>query len=184
MLSVTMAYEFVDVQNIDLPQGPTPRSPSATSLSNGGIAVTATCGVDDVDLGLQEFSALDIFTSNFGNGGGVSSLTGSETVIDQLSNGNLVIVGMDSDSTLYTIRNAAGGAVLATTDIGDVGGLFPDVVALFGGGFWIANQDHLGTPTHTDIEIRRYNSSGTLLGSVIVVDNSNALDMHPSLAQP
>jgi len=38
------AYDFVDEQIIDLTQGPTTSQPNATSLANGGIAVSGTGG--------------------------------------------------------------------------------------------------------------------------------------------
>ena len=174
VLSVTTTYDFVDVQNIDLTQGPTTSQPNATNLSNGGIAVSGTGGGN---------TDLDVFNSDLSDGGGTSNLTGTTSAIDQLSNGNLVIVTQDADSILYTIRDATGGSVVATTDLNDLDSTGPDVMAHSGGGFWIASQDVVGGGTHSDIELRRRNNNGGAIGSVIVVDNSSAIDLNPSLAE-
>ncbi len=171
LLSVTTAYDFVDVQNIDLTEGPAKSQPAATSLKSGGIAVSGTDG---------GHTDLDIFSGNLSDGGGAKDLLGTNSAIAELSNFNLVVVNQDADSIRYAIRNSSGGLVVGSTDSGDLDSSEPDVAALTFGGFWIVSQDTNGG-TNWNIEARRFNNEGTLLGA-FVVDSTSALDAKPALA--
>ena len=171
VLSVTTVYDFVDVQNIDLVQGSATSQPAATRLSNGGMAVSGTGGGN---------TDLDIFNRDLTDGGGANNLTGTNSTIAQLSNGNLVIASQDADSIRYAIRTSTGGLVLGTTDIGDVDSSEPDVAAA-NGAFWIVNQDTNGS-TNWDIDVRRYNNAGVLLGGNTIGSTSSGKDARPSVA--
>ena len=171
VLSVTTAYDFVDVQNIDLVQGSATSQPAATRLISGGIAVSGTGGGN---------TDLDIFNSSLLDGGGANDLTGTNSAIAQLSNGHLVIASQDVDSIRYAIRTTTGALVLGTTDIGDVDSSEPDVAAA-SGSFWIVNQDTNGS-TNWDIDIRRYNNAGVLLGGTTIGSTSSGQDARPSFA--
>ena len=170
LLTVTTTYGIDLVQNIDLTQGPTTSQPDATSLANGGIAVSGThLGHTDVD----------IFSGSLSDVGGASDLPGTNSAIDQLSNGNLVVVSQDADSIRYSILNSTGGIVVASTDIGDTNSSEPDVAALYGG-FWIVNQDYF-SGTDYDIDVNIYTNSGSLAGS-FTIDSSGAQDTRPRIA--
>lgn len=171
VLSVTTAYDFVDVQNIDLTQGSAASQPAATRLISGGMAVSATGGGN---------TDLDIFNSNLTDGGGANDLTGTNSAIAQLSNGHLVIASQDADSIRYAIRTSTGALVVGTTDIGDMDSSEPDVAAA-SGSFWIVNQDTNGS-TNWDIDIRRYNNAGVLLGGSTIGSTSSGKDARPSIA--
>ena len=171
VLSVTTAYDFVDVQNIDLVQGSATSQPAATRLISGGMAVSGTGGGN---------TDLDIFNTNLLDGGGANDLTGTNSAIAQLSNGQLVIASQDTDSIRYAIRTSVGALVVGTTDIGDVDSSEPDVAAA-NGAFWIVNQDTNGS-TNWDIDIRRYNNAGVLLGGNTIGSTSSGQDARPSVA--
>jgi Ca2+-binding RTX toxin-like protein len=170
VLTVTMTYEFVDVQNIELTQGPTTSQPATTALANGGFAVSGTGGGN---------TDVDIFNSNLSDGGGANNLTGTNSAIAQLQTGDLVIVSQDSDSVRYAMLSPTGTTVLNSTDTNDLETSNPDVAAS-GSGFWIVYQDRIA-PQNSDIKFRFHNNNGTLGGGT-TIDNSSALDARPSVA--
>ncbi len=152
VLTFTETYEFVDVQNIELTQGPATSQPAAIGLVNGGFAVSGTGGGD---------TDVDVFKNDLSDGGGASNLMGTNSAIAQLQTGDLVIVSQDSDSVRYAMLSSTGTTVLASTDTNDPGTSNPDVAAS-GNGFWIAYQDSIA-PQNSD-------------------DSSSALDVMPSVA--
>lgn len=167
---LTVTYQFVHVQNLELTQGPTTSQPSVTGLSNGGFAASGTGGGN---------TDVDIFNSDLTDGGGANNLTGTNSAIAQLQTGDLVIVSEDSDSVRYAMRSSTGAAVLASTDTNDTGTSSPDV-AVSGNGFWIVYQDRIASQNF-DIKIRFHNNNGTL-GAGTTIDSSSALDAKPSVA--
>ncbi len=171
LLAVTTSYGFDFVQNTDLTQGPATSQANATSLANGGFAVSST-----------HFSHtdVDIFHANLTDGGGANDIVGTSSAIDQLANGNLVLVSEDADSILYTILNGTGGIVGATTDLEDTDSRYADVAALTGGNFVIVNHDYFGALDY-DIDVRVRDSAGAHVAS-LTIDTSLATDVLPSVA--
>ncbi len=170
LLTVTTTYAFDFVQNTDLTQGPSASQADATSLANGGIAVSGTHNAH---------TDVDIFNADLSDGGGRNVITGTNSAIDQLANGNLAVVTQDADSILYTILNGSGGVVVSTTDIGDVNSSQPDVAALTGGKFVIVNQDFVGG-TDFDIDVRIRSSVGAVFFT-FAIDSTSANDTNPAV---
>ncbi len=172
LLAVTTTYELLTlVQDLDLTQGPSTSHANATSLANGGIAVSGSHGLH---------TDLDIFNDDLSDAGGANNLDGTNASIGQLANGNLVIVSQDANSILYTIRNGFGAEVVASTDLGDPNSSNPDVAALIDGTFVIVNQDLFGS-TDSNIDVRVRSSTGSsILG--FTIDTTNAFDTNARVA--
>ncbi len=167
---LTVTYQFVHVQNLELTQGPTTSQPAITELSNGGFAVSGTGGGN---------TDIDIFNSDLTDGGGANNLTGTNSAIAQLQTGNLVIVSQDSDSVRYALRSPTGATVLASTDTNDIGTRNPDVAASVNG-FWIALEDRVTAYDH-NLKIRFHNNNGVLAHEATIASNLN-MNSNPSVA--
>ncbi len=171
LLFVTTTYGFDFDQNTDLTQGPTESQPDATSLVNGGFAVSGTHnGHTDVD----------IFDADLSDAGGANIITGTNSAIDQLDNGNLVVTTQDSDSIRFTVLDGSGFTVVPETDLGDTSSTLPDVAALRFGGFVIVNQDAFTAPDF-DIDVIIRNNAGGAVNS-FAIDSSGATDNAPKVA--
>jgi hypothetical protein len=169
-MAVITTYNLDFVQITDVPQGPITSQADATSLANGGFAVVGT------HLAHTDF---DIFNGDLTDAGGANVLTGTNSAIDQLANGNLVFVTQDADSINFGIRSATGGLVLATTDLGDASSTNADVAALTGGNFVIVNHDLIGTDNDIDVRVR--NSAGFPVAT-FTIDATAANDTNASVA--
>ena len=169
LLSVTTTYQMNFVQNADVDN--VTAQPGATSLATGGFAVLGTHSTH---------TDLDIFNGDLTEVGGAGNVTGTNSAIAQLSNGNLVIVGQDADSILFRIHDSTGNLVLGSTDISDVNSSESDVAAA-NGSFWVVNQDTNGT-TNWDIDVRRYSNAGVLLGGDTIGSSSAGQDARPRVA--
>lgn len=172
-MAVTSTYALNFIQNIDLSQGPTSSAVDATSLTNGFAAVGDHVGHTD----------MDVFGINAANNsvhtGGSNVTIGTNGSIDQLSNGNLVIVTQDADSVRYTIQTTAGATVVAEVDIADTPSSNADVAALAGGGFVIVNQDNFSA-TDNDIDVSILNNAGGFV-TLFSIDSSGANDTNASV---
>jgi RTX calcium-binding nonapeptide repeat (4 copies) len=151
-VSVTYAWNFV--RNLDLDSAIA--GADVTSLANGGFAGLGANG------GLINGT---IFNSTGARTGGWSGNAGIIGALDQLSNGNIVIVSEDADSILFKVVSSVTGAeVVATVDLGQPFGFghHADVAALAGGGFWIV--DHTGQLAPAGIGVHIRNNDGTTTG--------------------
>ena len=118
-VSVTYAWNFV--RNLDLDS--TIAGADVTGLANGGFAGLGASG------GLINGT---IFNSSGARTGGWTGNAGTVGALDQLSNGNIVIVSQDADSILFKVVSSVTGAeVVATIDLGHFGRR-ADVAALAG----------------------------------------------------
>ena len=154
-MAVTVTYALNFVKNLDLPSGPATRDPDATSLANGGFAVSGTIGTN---------STLDIFDAGAGIAGSSSPVTGILSAVDQISNGNIVVAAWDSSSARFDIKTPAGGHV-TSANLG-VNDFYPDVAALTDGTFWIAG-DGLN-----EVHISRRNNDGSPISAFSVFPGS------------
>src|SRR4051812_9606471 len=100
-MAVTTTYDFSFLRALD-PQLITGNS-DATTLAGGGVAVSGD-HVGHIDT--------TIFTPN----GDILALsnvhTGVNSAIAQLSNGNIVDVGVDATNVFFTITDTAGALVV------------------------------------------------------------------------
>ncbi|HEV2747302.1 MAG TPA: calcium-binding protein [Allosphingosinicella sp.] len=111
-----------------------------------------------------------------------SDNVGFDPAIAELSNGNLVIAADGSDDIFYTILDASGGTIVASTGLGEAGDdvLECDVAGgLTGGRFVIAYQDSFGG-SDNDIGLSIRNNDGTFVTG-FAVDSSEANDQRPSV---
>lgn len=168
-MAVTVTYSLNFVKNLDLTEGPAIFGPDATSLANGGFAISGDWSDSN--------SSLDIFKADANIGGGSGSILGTNSAVDQLPNGNIVVASQD-DGLRFTIKTATGGHVTSIQLSYDNEQL-PDVTALTGGGFWLAGHKFDGT--QGDIDVYRRNNDGSFAG-VIAVDTSDADDRSVSIA--
>ncbi len=87
-MTTTVTYAFQLVQNLDLIAGPAIGGVDVTALANGGFAA-----VGDYDNSVSIYATLDLFNANATLTGGQSQPTGySGAAVDQLSDGNIVVV--------------------------------------------------------------------------------------------
>ncbi len=135
-MAATVDYSWSYLREIDLDS--TFSASEVTSLANGGFAGIGNNG------GLTNGT---IFNSHGVLIDGWAGSVGVNGALDQLSDGNLVIVGQDGNSTLFkVVSSLTGDDVVATIDIGNTGSGDVDVTALAGGGFWIVNRIALAGP--------------------------------------
>ncbi|MBP1862247.1 beta strand repeat-containing protein [Rhizobium herbae] len=170
-MAITKSFSFSFVENID-PFSITGRA-DATSLSDGGIAVVGD-HIGHTDL--------TTFEADGDIAGSASVITGVDSAVTQLSNGNIVILSDIGTDMSFRIVTTTGATVRADTSIGESGGdvLDPEVEALTGGGFVVAIQDFF-SGTDNDIDLRIYDSAGNLIMN-FAVDSSGANDQNPSVA--
>ncbi|MEQ1905190.1 MAG: calcium-binding protein [Pirellulaceae bacterium] len=170
LLAVTTAYGLDFQQNLDLTTATS--QAAATYLSDNGMAVVGT------HLGSVK---LDIFATNLAKTPGAASITGTNSSIDQLENGNLVIAAENSatNSIWYTITTSAG-AFDSSGDLLNTGCTKADVAVLTGGRFVVVAEDLVGG-LDTDIRIFIRNEDGSAVTDFAAVA-TNARDLQPSVA--
>jgi serralysin len=163
-MAVTTTYDLVLAETLDLTQGPGQRQSDATSLADGGFAVVSRAAGTDLDV--------DLFNAARADAGGADTGPGGRPAIDQLTNGNLVVVSQTTGAgtTITVSLHSATGVLLSTVDIGDTESTRADVAALNNGGFVVVNQDLVGGDQ--DIELRRFDANGAPVGPMITVDGS------------
>lgn len=170
-MAVTTSYSFGFVSDID-PFSITGNA-DATSLGSGGVAVAGD------HIGHTDAT---IFGSDGTIGGSAAVLSGTESAIAQLSNGNIVVATDNGNQTSFTILNGTGGVVSGPTpsDVTFNQLLDVDVTALTGGGFVVASQAFFAG-TDNDIRINVRSDTGASVTS-FSVDTSGANDQNPSVA--
>jgi Ca2+-binding RTX toxin-like protein len=153
-MAVTKSYSLTFVQNLNLTQGPGQSETDVVGLANGGFAATSTRGAG---------TDLDVFNSALADAGGTTSVSaGTKSALDQLNNGNLVVVTLDGNSARYAIRTAAGGLVVADTDLSD-GAIHVDVAGLAQGNFVIASASG-----GNGMNLSLRNNAGALITNITV----------------
>ena len=168
VLSVTTTHSLGFGSFADLPNATS--QPDATSLANGGFAVVGNHS-GHVDL--------ELFNGNLA-GSGATTAAGQDPAIDQLTNGNLVVVSQDVDSILFQIFDGTGATVVASTDLDDTNSRAPDVAAFSSGGFVVVSEDQF-TGLDFDIDVSIFNNSGSFV-TTFAADSSLAEDRFPSVA--
>ncbi|MDQ6433418.1 calcium-binding protein [Mesorhizobium sp. LHD-90] len=170
-MAVTTSFAFGFVESID-PFSITGRS-DATSLSDGGVAVVGD-HIGHTDL--------TTFEADGDIAGSASVITGVDSAVTQLSNGNIVVLSDTGTDMSFRIVTTTGATVRVDTSIGESGPdvLDPEVAALTGGGFVVAIQDFFGG-TDNDVDLRIYDNDGNLLLN-FAADASGANDQNPSVA--
>jgi Ca2+-binding RTX toxin-like protein len=177
-MAVTTSYNWLLFDN--LTDYASQDNPGVIGLGNGGFASI-------FDAGGSVFGPI-----SDSNGGFVANLssTGLNASLAQLSNGNVVIASELAGDIIFKIVNSASGidvvpSINASVNGGGITSSNAEVLALAGGGFWIAEQTDFpnagGDPDH-DIVVFRRNNDGTAAGS-FTVDNSLADDTDVSIAQ-
>ncbi|MEQ1950340.1 calcium-binding protein [Mesorhizobium sp. CN2-181] len=169
-MAITTSFSFGFVESID-PFSITGRA-DATSLSDGGVAVVGD-HIGHTDL--------TTFEADGDVAGSASVITGVDSAVTQLSNGNLVVLSDIGTDMSFRIVTTTGATVRVDTSIGEAGPdvLDPEVAALTGGGFVVAIQDFFGG-TDNDVDLRIYDNDGNLLLN-FAVDASGANDQNPSV---
>jgi Ca2+-binding RTX toxin-like protein len=170
-MAITTSYSFGFVESID-PFSITGRA-DATSLSDGGVAVVGD-HIGHTDL--------TTFEADGDIAGSASVITGVDSAVTQLSNGNIVVLSDTGTDMSFRIVTTTGATVRVDTSIGESGPdvLDPEVAALTGGGFVVAIQDFFGG-TDNDVDLRIYDNDGNLVLN-FAVDASGANDQNPSVA--
>lgn len=168
-MAVTTTYALSFIKLLDLTQGPTTAAPDATALANGGFAVSGSFAFG---------SALDIFRTDTSDGGGAAVAIPYSYALDELTSGNIVMVGRDTNSFVFAIRDPVGGHVR----LEDLGwdNTSPDVSALTGGGFCIVGG---GPPnlTYRDIDVYIRDNVGNEVVT-FPIDATIAEDYRPGVA--
>ncbi|MFI0843360.1 beta strand repeat-containing protein [Mesorhizobium sp. IMUNJ 23232] len=170
-MAITTSFSFGFLESID-PFSITGRA-DATSLSDGGVAVVGD-HIGHTDL--------TTFEADGDIAGSASVITGVDSAVTQLSNGNIVVLSDIGTDMSFRIVTTTGATVRVDTSIGEGGPdvLDPEVAALTGGGFVVAIQDFFGG-TDNDVDLRIYDNDGNLLLN-FAVDASGANDQNPSVA--
>jgi RTX calcium-binding nonapeptide repeat (4 copies) len=170
LLAVTTTYGLDFQQNLDLTTATS--QAAATYLSDNGMAVVGT------HLGSV---SQDIFSTSLAKTPGASSITGTNSSIDQLENGNLVIAVENpaTNSIWYTITTSAG-AFDSSGDLLNTGCTKADVAVLTGGRFVVVAEDLIGG-LDTDIRIFIRNEDGSAVTEFSAVA-TNSRDLQPSVA--
>ncbi|HEX2554545.1 MAG TPA: calcium-binding protein [Microvirga sp.] len=175
-MAVTTTYSFENVANID-PTNATSGA-DATSLSNGGVAVTGNH---------LTHSDASFFDGTGASTGTALNIDGANSAIAQLNSGNVVVVseGDNQDSILLEITATNGDVVLPSMSLAT--GNAPlnykslDVSGLSNGNFVVvAELEYPGS----DFDVRAYvvNSSGTLVSNVSIATAGADDDSVPSVA--
>lgn len=170
LLAVTTTYGLEFDQNPDLTTATS--QAAATSLSNNGMAVVGTFA-GHVDQ--------DIFATNLARTAGATFIAGTNSSIDQLVNGNLVIAAENSatNSIWYTITTEAG-AFDSSGDLLNAGCTNADVAALTGGRFVVVAED-LFSGSNIDIRVFVQNADGSSVTTFLALSTVDR-DLKPSVA--
>jgi hypothetical protein len=164
-MAVTVTYSWQLIKTIDLSVGPAQAPSDVVGLANGGFAAVGNNNTN---------TDLDIFGADASHTGGATNLYGQNSAIAQLSNGNLVVIGLEDGlfQAAFSIRSASGGLIAS----GLVGGETTDAVdvaALTGGGFITVLGD-LGDGIPASVRVDLFNNAGTFLtGFSIAEPNDN-----------
>lgn len=131
-MAVTVTYSLKFVKNLDLAAGPALYNADATSLANGGFAVTG----DDA----SSFS-LDTFHPDGSTAGiRIPSAIGVLSAVDELANGDIYMVSQDFTS-VWRSHLSVHGLPFGQSKILDDGSSNGDVAALTGGSAWVVYED-------------------------------------------
>ena len=161
-MAVTVTYSLSTVQNLDLDF--VTGAADVTSLASGGLA-----GIGD--------EAGHINGTILGPNGALSArwsnTAGTNGAIDQLSDGNIVVVSQGAGIVQFKIINGVNGTdVTGALNIGLNSASRPDVAALTGGGFLVASSQRFSEANGNDIVIYMYNNAGTVQWVTFVDDTS------------
>ncbi len=155
-MAVTISYSFNFVKNLDLAPGVATESLDATSLANGGFAVSGVFG------GL---SGIEVFSKNATFVGSTTSIGGIVPVIDQLSNGNIAIVTSDPIADIMKLRlTTQDGVSIDNVLLASSVSTVYDIAALSGGGYWLVRNVE-SSSTISEIIATIGNSEGSVVGS-------------------
>ncbi len=170
-VTTTFGFSFLEA----LEEGNLVANSDATSLVGGGIAVSGDhLGHTDVQI-LQDDGDI---------AGSATNLSGTESAISQLSNGNVVVATDNGNQASFTILDSTTGAVVVGPTAS--GGTFSQLLdvdvtgGLAGGRFVVATQAFFGG-TDNDIRLNIHNNDGSLFTS-FAVDATTANDQNPSVA--
>lgn len=171
-------YQFVNLDDDD-----------TLPITNPLIDLGGTGGVDIIGLangGLASAantSASTYIGKFFDTSGGALGTFGTsltEVSLAQLGNGNVVYVGVGTNFVGIAIADSTGNPVLPVTAISTAGATAADVTALAGGGFAVTYQQNFAT--ESDVFLTILDNAGNVASS-FAIDNSNAKDTAPSIAQ-
>ncbi len=170
LLAVTASYGFDVQQTLDSTFGGS--EAAATSLANNGMAVVGTHSTH-VDQ--------DIFSTSLIKTIGSTSITGTNSSIDQLADGNLVIAAQDSGTNSIHVRlTTSAGGFISNADLADPGCTDADVAGLTGGRFVVVAEDLFGG-TDTDVRVFIQNADGSSVTTFEVLATIDR-DLKPSVA--
>lgn len=162
-MTVAVTYAFQFIQNLNLTAGSANSIVDVTGLASGGIAAAFARSSD--------FSEVDIFNAGLGSVGGQATAGLLRPAIDQLSNGNIVVVSADSQNSGYlSILNDTNGQIVRNLDFftttGEAASI--DVAALTGGGFVAVT----GTGSGSTVAVRVCSNAGAELDYIPVASFS------------
>jgi Ca2+-binding RTX toxin-like protein len=172
-MAVTTTYNWLSIAELTSPRGPATTAGDVTTIGTGPSSGFLVTGDHN---GHTDF---DTFNSAAAISSGGNLFGGTNSAVDQLTDGNVVIVSQDADSIRVDITNTGGGPI-TSFDINDPESSNADVVALVGGGFVVTNQDSFST-TDNDIDFRLYSNTGSLI-QFDAVDSSAADDRDATVA--
>jgi hypothetical protein len=144
-----------------------------TSLANGNVAWTS-------DLPGTATSGVGIATAGTLSSAGSNTAIGLGSQIDQLKNGDLVVVGNSGGDTHWQLFTTTGGTTTMSGELGGSASSNADVAALRNGGFVIADQLHF-SGLDNDIRLESLDATGAISND-IDIDASTADDENPSVA--
>lgn len=172
IMAVSTSYSFGFLESID-PFSLTGNA-DAASLAGGGVVVSGDhIGHTDATL----------FNADGDIVGSAAVISGTESAVSQLSNGNVVVATDNGNVASFTILNSTGGVVTGPTD-SDVTFnqlLDVDVAGGVGGGRFVVASQAFFAGTDNDIRINIRNNDGSAVTS-FSVDTSGANDQNPSVA--
>ena len=154
-MSVIVFYTLDFVKNLDLSQGPATAHPKATSLAGGGFAVSGDVGVN---------TALEVFNPSGFSLGGTAVIERLGSAIDQLSNGNILILSASNNDSQILSLTAPDGGFIDSRVFNSRGSGDHDVAALPGGGFWFVFDFISMFSFEREIIVSFGNNAGTFVG--------------------
>ncbi|MFB2553476.1 beta strand repeat-containing protein [Ensifer soli] len=176
-MTVTVTYDFDDGHEAQpLPFDFVSGKASIARLSHGGIVgIGDQFGHTEGDIFFTGSNG-ELAQSRFG------PIISTNSAVSELSNGNIVIAGQDSDSVGFTIVNGTfGDVVTPATDFSAPDSTHADVVGLSGGGFAVGYQQAI-TSSNSDVVVSFFGNDGTP-GMTVALDTSGARDTDVSMAR-
>ncbi len=171
-MAVTTVYNFFSLGEID--EGPITSGADAASVVNGRFVVAGIVGGQ---------IALRMFRANETVQGDTVAISGGDTAVSALSNGNYAVAIDGGNQLFFAVFGSDGSVVVAPTAADNVFSQLLDVEIagrIGGGRFAVAAQSFI-SGTNNDIRISIRNNDGSLVNT-FAVDATGANDQNPTIA--